>query len=394
MDTITHGIAGALIGKAIFEGEDFLSLRTPTAGRVVTVAATLGAMFPDVDIIRDIFSRDPLLILTWHRGFTHSLLMLPAFALALAAITRWTAKRFGIASPRFAILILIYAVGIASHILLDLITSYGTMVWWPLAKIRVSWDLIFIIDFMLTAVLLLPQFIAALFRDRQNFTRRALRTWMAFSLCAALVGWLLTIENFPPALGALLAVIGTMAALIFAPAIRGWGFRVRQSSWNLAGVFAAAAYLSLAVAMHHAALARVEQFAAQQKMTAENLGALPLPPSLANWDGLIRTPRGVYELRFSLWEHFPPKPDDPIEYNFYPDTPRNQMLSAARQLPEVQTYLWFARFPVFRWHQEGPDTVLEFADLRFFQRRGRGSFTYRVTFDRNRKIIDRGWAKK
>lgn len=393
MDTITHGIAGALIGKAFFEGEDLLSLRPATAGRVVTIAATLGAIFPDADMVRLIFSRDPLLILTWHRGLTHSLLALPFFALILAALTRWVAKRLSVTSPQFATLVLIYAAVIASHILLDLITAYGTMIWWPLERTRVSWDLISIIDFAMTAILLLPQFTAQLFRSREDFSRRALRMWLSFSVCAALAGWLLTFEGFPPTIPAMLAVIFAMAALLFVPAVRGWGFGVRLNNWNRAGVFAVAVYLGLAVLAHHAALWRITRFAARQQITAENLGALPLPPSLANWDGLIRTPRGVYEVRMNLLEHFTPKPDDPIEYIYYPDSPPNEIVGTARQLPEVQTYLWFARFPVFRWRKDGANTVAEFADLRFFQRRGRSSFTYRVTFDANRKVIQQGWLK-
>lgn len=394
MDTITHGIAGALISKAFFDGEDLFSLRSPTAGRAVTLAATLGAMFPDVDIVRDILSSNPLSILTSHRGATHSLLMLPLFTLILAAISRWLAKRFAIPSPSLAKLVLIYAVGIASHIVLDLITSFGTMVWWPLVRTRVAWDLIFIIDLMFTGLFLLPQFVSSLYREQHGFSRRALRTWLAFSFCAALSGWLLTLESFPPATWAMLAVIVAVAILVLAPAIGGWGFRVQHKNWNRAGVLAGAAYLGLAVMAQHTALSRVQQFAAQQKIIVQNIGALPLPPSPANWDGLIRTAHGVYELRLSLWQHFTPASDDPLEYNYFPDTPRNEMLATALKLPEVQTYLWFARFPVFRWHKDGTTTVLEFADLRFFQRRNRSSFTYVVTFDANGRIVESNWLKK
>src|ERR1700682_1911076 len=393
MDTITHGIAGALIGKAFFDGEDLLSLRTVTAGRVVTLAATIGGAFPDADLIGDMLSSNPMLILTWHRSLTHSLLALPCFALLLAALTRWTAKRLGANSPPPAMLVLIYAVGIASHILLDLITSYGTIIWWPLTRTRVSWDLIFIIDFTMTAILLLPQFLPQLFRSREAFPRRAVRMWLSFSVCAALAGWLLTLENFPPGIPAMLVAILAMAALLFLPAIGGWGFGVRLKSWNRAGVLAVGVYLGLAVLAHQAALERVRQFAARQQMTVDHLGALPLPPSLANWDGLLRTPRGVYEQRLNLWEHFIAKPDDPIQYVFYPDSPGGEMLTAARQLPEVQTYLWFARFPVFRSRKDGANTVVEFADLRFFQRRGRSSFTYQVTLDAHGNVIQQGWLK-
>ena len=106
MDTITHGIAGALLGKAVFGGEDLFSSaeKGVSRGRILTWASMLGAIFPDGDIVRDIFSRDPLLVITWHRSITHSFLMLPAFALALAALTRWFARKRRWEAPSFALL--------------------------------------------------------------------------------------------------------------------------------------------------------------------------------------------------------------------------------------------------------------------------------------------------
>jgi len=59
MDTITHGIAGALIGKAFFGGEDLFTRQPLTQRRVAAIAATLGAVFPDVDIVRDVASATP-----------------------------------------------------------------------------------------------------------------------------------------------------------------------------------------------------------------------------------------------------------------------------------------------------------------------------------------------
>ena len=79
MDTITHGIVGALIGKGFFSERN---------GRVATFAATVAAMFPDVDVVQEIFSRDPLAIVKYHRAITHSFLALPFFAALLAWLTR------------------------------------------------------------------------------------------------------------------------------------------------------------------------------------------------------------------------------------------------------------------------------------------------------------------
>src|SRR5256885_10677936 len=71
MDTITHGIAGALIGKAVFRGEDMFAAQPMNRGRIITWSLVLGAIFPDSDVIRDFFSSDKLLIVTWHRSITH-----------------------------------------------------------------------------------------------------------------------------------------------------------------------------------------------------------------------------------------------------------------------------------------------------------------------------------
>src|SRR5216684_8166198 len=174
MDTITHGIAGALIGKAVFRGEDMFAAQPMNRGRLITWSLMLGAIFPDSDVIRDFFSSDKLLIVTWHRSLTHSLVLLPLWALLLAGVTRAFASRRKWESPSFAALTAIYAAGILSHILLDLVTTFGTMIWSPLAWSRPAWDIIFIVDFTFTAILLVPQLLAWVFRDHQKSNRRAL----------------------------------------------------------------------------------------------------------------------------------------------------------------------------------------------------------------------------
>ena len=395
MDTFTHGIAGALIGKAFFDGEDLFTSQPLTRGRVATIAATLGAIFPDVDIVRDVLSRDPMTLLKWHRSWTHSVVLLPVFALGLAALTRYVARKRSWPSPSFAVLLLIYAVGIGSHIFLDFVTSFGTMLWTPLSRTRESWDLIFIIDFTLTAIVLLPQFAAALYRAREGFPRRTLQMWLGFSTCAGLTFWFLTTAEFPPSLAAMLVVICIFAVLFFAPAAGGWGYRVSFKSWNRAGFAVFASYICLAAVAHHAAMTRTQKFAEEKGLSVETLGALPLPPSLLHWDALMRTQRGVYEIRMNLLDRVPAVPDDPIEYRYYPDAPPNEFLAAARQLPDVQTYLWFARFPVYRSRRQGENTVVEFTDLRFFRSRKRPSpFTYHVLFDARGNVLEQGWAKE
>jgi membrane-bound metal-dependent hydrolase YbcI (DUF457 family) len=404
MDTITHGIAGALIGKAFSKGDDMFPAKPMNRARIITWSLMLGAIFPDIDVVRDIFSRDPLLIITWHRSITHSLLMLPIFSLLLAALTRWIVRKFQGEAPSFAILTLIYAVGILSHILLDLVTTFGTMIWSPLKWSRPAWDLIFIVDFTFTGILLIPQFLAWVYGDAKLARLRSLSVWLVFVLLTFSVAALARIVGAPISLSAVGVIIMILSLLILLPAMRGWGTRIRFATWNRAGFVAACGYLALAVAAHHKAFERTQRFAAFQGVQVESIGALPLPPSLLNWDGLIRTQRGVYELRTDLSQ--PPEiPDDAdpagaaqasFTYKYFPDAPANNFIQRARELPEVQKVLWFDRFPVTRFHKEGTDAVVEILELRFPPMRPDrpASFTYRVRFDADGKVISQGWETK
>jgi membrane-bound metal-dependent hydrolase YbcI (DUF457 family) len=395
MDTITHGIAGALIGKAAFRGEDMLAWRKPmTRGRLITWSLMLGAIFPDSDVFRDLFSKDDLLILTWHRSITHSLVCMPFFALALAALTRWVAGRRKWDAPSLAALTGIYAIGIVSHILLDLVTSFGTMIWSPLKWSRPAWDILFIIDFVFTAILLVPQILAWAYGRREGLQVRALGSWFVFCLGTLVAAGVAKGVRAPYSTQAVIAALVVLTAVSLLPALRGWGLRLNLAAWNRVGLVAALAYIGFAVYLHNAALARVGQFAEQLHLDARSRGALPFPPSPWHWDGLVLTPRGVYETRLDLSGTSNKNDPAGLNYSFYPDAPPNRYIDAARRLREVQAVLWFSRFPVTRFHQEGADAVVEIADLRFVQVRPDrpAAFTYRVRFDQNGNVVSQGWA--
>jgi hypothetical protein len=83
-------------------------------------------------------------------------------------------------------------------------------------------------------------------------------------------------------------------------------------------------------------------------------------------------------------------------HKYYPDAFPNPFIEQARALPEVQKVLWFARFPVTRFHNEGSDAIVEISDLRFPQtRRDRvASFTYRIRFSNDGKVLSQGWVAR
>ena len=393
MDTITHGIAGALIGKAVFRGEDMFASKPMNRARVVTWSLMLGAIFPDSDIIRDWFSRDPMLILTWHRSITHSLVCMPFFALALAALTQWFARWRKWDAPSFAALTGIYVIGILSHIFLDLVTTFGTMIWSPLKWSRPAWDLIFIIDFTFTALLLGPQILAWVYRQAEGLKNRAILTWSLLALASLAVAALLKSAGAPISAQTAITIIMLLAALFLLPSLRFKGLRVRYATWNRAGLAAALLYLATAFYAHRTALERVEKFASVFHLQVESLGALPLPPSLWHWDGLVNTPQGVYDVRLDLSER---QDLSSVEHRYYPDAIPNQYIDAAKRLPEVQKVYWFSRFPVTRFHKEGGNAIVEIYDARFPQisRDRPAAFTYRVRMDESAKVIWQGWERE
>jgi membrane-bound metal-dependent hydrolase YbcI (DUF457 family) len=403
MDTITHGIAGALIAKAAFRGQDMFGANPVNRQRIITWSLMLGAIFPDSDVFREFFSHNDLLILTWHRSITHSLVCLPIFALVLAALTRWFVRWRKWDAPSFGVLAAIYAVGILSHILLDLVTSFGTMIWSPVKWSRPAWDLIFIIDFTFTAILLAPQIVAWVYAKEEGLQRRALGSWMVFAVGTAGVAAIGRAVDAPLSVSGILAAVVIFAAAFLLPAVRKWGLRVRLASWNLAGLLIAFGYIAAAVYAHRVALERVDKLSSLLHLDVQSRGALPSPPSMWHWDGLIRAPRGVYELRMDLSGESTEvqaasagvNTGSSLSYRYYPDAAPNSYIEAAKRLPEVQTVLWFARFPVTRFHKEGTDAIVEISDLRFPQTRPDrpASFTYRVRFDANGSVISQGWVR-
>ncbi|HUE44379.1 MAG TPA: metal-dependent hydrolase [Candidatus Sulfotelmatobacter sp.] len=423
MDTITHGIAGALIGKAVFRGDEMCTRRPINRQRIVTWSLMLGAIFPDADVFRGWFSRNDMLIMTWHRSLTHSLFCLPIWALALALLSRGIAYWRKWEAPSLAALTAIYAVGIASHIFLDLVTDFGTMIWSPLKWTRPAWDLIFIIDFTLSAILFIPQILAWVYAKREGLRPRALSCWIISVAATIAVAAFGRVVGAPISLRYIFLTVVLLAAVFLLPSLRNFGLSLKSSTWNLAGLILAVAYIGAAYFVHNAAYARLQKFADAQHIEARGMAAFPLPPSMAHWDGLILAPRGVYETRINFGDlsgdadanrtlvsmtdlsspatQQAPGTDQaraqqlpPIEYSYYPDAPSNSFIESAKHLRQVETFFWFARFPITRFHKEGTDSIVEFYDARFPHRdRGASPFTYQVRFDANGAVLYQGWKK-
>ena len=144
MDTLTHALSGALLARATAPRDSAagaVSLR-----RRVTVGA-LAAALPDIDFVLGYVS--PSAYLLYHRGVTHSLILLPIWAIALA----WIFARLDPARPRWQAYFGVIAGSLGIHILGDLITSFGTVLLAPFSDRRFGLDTTFIIDLWFTGII-------------------------------------------------------------------------------------------------------------------------------------------------------------------------------------------------------------------------------------------------
>ncbi len=412
MDTITHGIVGALAGKAFFAGGDLPAgsaestrqrCESDPMARAAITACTLGAIFPDIDVFAGPIARNPLAIMEWHRNITHSLVVLPLWALSLAAVSLPLARWVGWRPPSFAKLVGIYAFGLASHVFLDVATNFGTMVWSPLNYSRVAWDWLFIIDLGFSGMALLPQFAAWCYREPAKFTWRATIVWVALTGGAFAAHAVADAAGFGFPAWVVGAASGLMATVLFAPALGGTGFRWRRASWCRVGMAALCVYLAFAAAAHRKALAYTEDFAASRHLRVENLAALPLPPTLIHWTGVITTPEGVWRTIFHV-------PGGTLERTqLYAEVGSDRFVAEAEQLRDVQVYLWFARFPIWKVTRGEGRTVADVTDVRFFRgedsndpqrpgdpagtRANAPGFTFEVVFDSDGHVISHGFKR-
>ncbi|MBI5192878.1 MAG: metal-dependent hydrolase [Nitrospirae bacterium] len=312
MDPVTHGLAGIVIARAGFSN----SLK-----KLGPVTGLLTALSPDSDILLRYFGEE--VFLRYHRGITHSLILLPVYSLILAFIFQRVFRK----KEGYIFFYLLCFLSLLSHIILDLMTSFGTMAFSPWTDKRMSWDLIFIIDPWFTGAMLIPLLIAFYFK---NYKRE---------LAILSIG----------------LVIG---------------------------------YTGLCMFNHHKAVTAAEMLFKEKGrdvLTHYTIAAIPQPFSPFKWQVLIDTGDSLYQsfinenntsggniLKNMVWKKWPDSP----------------YVEKALKQSGVRFYLWFARFPVVmeRIAVNG-NHLVEFVDLRFDMQMGRVPFTYIVEFNNEGVVL-------
>jgi inner membrane protein len=172
MDTLTHALSGALLARA-------------TAGRTLPArsmpryiaAGFLACAAPDLDFVISFFG--PEAYIANHRGVTHSLILLPLWALALSWVLAKILREPGGWRAFYAIA----AFGLVAHVAGDLITSYGTMILAPFSDWRAGIGTTFIVDLWFSGIIVAGLLVSSfLYRSRMP-------AWIALGVLAAYVGF-------------------------------------------------------------------------------------------------------------------------------------------------------------------------------------------------------------
>ena len=157
MEPITHFLTGACLARAGFNRKTALA----------TATMTLAAEAPDVDMLG--FVKNPIFEFAHHRGFTHSFLGGPLVAGAVVGLVyavwrlRGRITKYPNLPPRWGLLFGLAYLAVLSHILLDFTNNYGVRPFWPFWEKWYSWDIVFIFEPVMLALLIAGLALPALF---------------------------------------------------------------------------------------------------------------------------------------------------------------------------------------------------------------------------------------
>ena len=171
MDSLTQILLGASVAE--------LAIGRAVGRRAALYGAALGTL-PDLDVL--IRFGGAVEDFTYHRGFSHSLIVMTA----AAPVIGWALwKLQGLASLKQWVA-MVWLV-LVTHALLDAATVYGTQLFWPLTEYPVSGSALFIIDPAYT-IWLAAGLLAALLMSRTASTGHRLNT-AGLALSTAYLAW-------------------------------------------------------------------------------------------------------------------------------------------------------------------------------------------------------------
>jgi inner membrane protein len=315
MDTLTHALSGALLGRAAGRRQPLPGGLPPAVRGWVGFGA---AAFPDIEgALRFV---DELLYMEYHRGETHSFLLLPLWAFVVGGVFHLLYRR----RYRLGGMVLIAALGIAIHVGGDLITAYGTRIFAPLSDYAPAPGWVLVIDPWLTLLIVLA-LLASWRRPHPG---------VAVAGLALVVGFV----SFQALLNQRAAAWGQAAA--------------REMGWDDARIRSLAQPFS---PFNRAVILERDGTYQRARVNLLRRAALPVDPEDWRLKQLYRSYRPLGD---PGWEQFDLLPDAPV---------RRALAREAWNSPAMARYRAFAHHPVlYRLDGDGSTACVWFTDLRYW----------------------------
>jgi inner membrane protein len=352
LEPITHFLFGAAMGRA--------GLNRKTA--LATATLTLAAEAPDLDVISRFGGS--AFGLNHHRGFTHSLLGIPLVAAAVVALVyllwrlRGRKTRNPNLPPRWGVLFAFACLAGLSHLLLDFTNNYGVRPFWPFSERWYSWDIVFIVEPVLLAALLLGLTLPVLFSLIKNSLIQKKNASND--------------QETRPAPGSRLA-----ASLALLCVVACWGVRDFE---------------------HRRALAALEA-RRYQGVPALRVSAYPFMTNPFHWYGVVET-RSFFAT--SDLDSLSPQGNSPARVDLHPKPEETAVALAAKNTYLGRVYLSWAQYPVTETKSLDNDAVsgsaenpepayaVQFRDLRYDYpvRKVRVSLGAVVLLSRDLKVVE------
>jgi membrane-bound metal-dependent hydrolase YbcI (DUF457 family) len=337
VEPVTHALTSLALARV---GQR----RLPRFGTAMLVVAGVA---PDSDYASYLGGAGSFL--RYDRTLLHSLLSSFVMANALAAFFYFVAlhrdkEASGLAGSRlpkltFGAAFLVCAIGIAAHLLLDLVSGVGVRLFWP-------------------------------FRVR----------WFAFDLLSDFDLWIL-----------MFLIVGLLLPMLIGLVSEEIGERKKRTSGGgsaIAALVLILAYVGARGALHSRAVDLLESHDYHGRV-ALAAGAFPESTSPLEWRGVVSTDNTVEELGvpFGVGREFDPE-HSATQYK--PDN--SPALEAGEQTAAAQRFLKYARFPLASVARTGNGYQFELRDARFAtDDAGPWNIMVRVRIDEDMRILEQGF---
>jgi inner membrane protein len=319
LDNLTHTLTAVAISQT--------GLNRKT--RFATVTLILAANAPDIDVLSGL--KDGLTYLKYHRGISHSFVGITVLAIIIWWVMSWLGKKV---QPKPGLplngrwLLLAALLGTGSHLLLDFTTAYGVRPFLPFSGRWYAWDIMFIIDPLLLALLIVGLAVP----------------WL-LSLVSEEVG-----ARKPRLVLGAVFCLGAMVAL--------WGIRD----------FA-----------HRRALSILDSHIYAGE-TPQRFSALPVAANPFTWMGVVDIESSFHVVGVNALD----ANGLPEELRTFQKPQRSSPLAAAMQTRSAKIFLDFARFPWAQVDESEQGYRVSLRDLRFYHTPGQSrNFILEVQLDKD-----------